>query len=76
MKNIRRKLEKGKTALFMINASPEVRQQLRLPAFWFVPGQRDAGAEALPLFAPRMALKNSDEGSTTITSLFLLKLDL
>ncbi len=33
-----------------------------------------AGAAVLPL--PRMALKKSDDGSNTITSLFLLKLDL
>jgi hypothetical protein len=36
-----------------------------------------AGAVALlPLFELRMALKKSDDGSTTITSLFLLKLAL
>ena len=35
-----------------------------------------AGATELLLFDPRMALKKSDEGSTTITSLFLLKLAL
>ena len=35
-----------------------------------------AGAAALLLFDPRMALKKSDEGSSTITSLFLLKLAL
>lgn len=34
-----------------------------------------AGAAAL-LLDPRMALKKSDEGSTTMTSLFLLKLAL
>lgn len=35
-----------------------------------------AGAAALLLFGPRMALKKSDEGSSTIRSLFLLKLAL
>ena len=35
-----------------------------------------AGAAPLPEPGPRMALKNSDDGSSTITSLFLLKLAL
>ena len=35
-----------------------------------------AAALLLLLFEPRMALKKSDEGSSTITSLFLLKLAL
>ena len=42
-------------------------------ADYFFTGAADA-AELLP--DPRMALKKSDEGSTTITSLFLLKLAL
>jgi hypothetical protein len=35
-----------------------------------------AGAAPLPEPGPRMALKKSDDGSSTITSLFLLKLAL
>ena len=44
-------------------------------ADYFLAGAAGVAALLL-LFDPRMALKKSDEGSTTITSLFLLKLAL
>lgn len=47
--------------------------------FFFLPAMRSPAylAAAAPLPAPRMALKNSvDDGSSTSTSLFLLKLAL
>ena len=49
--------------------------QRMLPSkmIYFLPG---AAAVPLLLPEPRMALKKSDDGSTTMTSLFLLKLAL
>jgi len=47
---------------------------VRLAPLFYLRGAAGCAEEAVP---PRKALKNSDdEGSTTITSLFLLKLDL
>ena len=64
---------RGKSPSMISSSASACQSVLKSKTGYFLAG---AGAALLPLLDPRMALKKSEEGSTTITSLFLLKLAL